>query len=46
MDALLKDTNGLVITKCDCSGQCMYVAHSISTAELEMFICIHKYLNF
>ncbi len=34
MDALLNDINGLVITKCKCSGQCMHDTHSIIAAEV------------
>ncbi len=34
MDALLNDINGLIITKCDYSGQCMQGTHSIIAAEV------------
>ncbi len=34
MDALLNDINGLVITKCECFGQCMHETHSIIPAEV------------
>ncbi len=34
MGVLLNDINGLVITKCNCSGLCMYGTHSIIVAEV------------
>ncbi len=39
MDALLnEDINDLVISKCDCSGQCMHGTHSIIAPEVESAI--------
>ncbi len=35
IDALLNDINDLIITKCECSGQCMHGTHSIIAAEVE-----------
>ncbi len=35
MDALLNDINGLVITKCGCSGQCM---HDLSPDGMIIYI--------
>ncbi len=38
MGALLNDINGQVITKCECSGQCIHDTHSIIAAEVESAI--------
>ncbi len=42
MDALLNDINGLVITKCECSGQCIHDTHNIIAADLEVGSVIEK----
>ncbi len=34
MDALLNDISGLIITMCDCSGQCMYGTYNIIVAQV------------